>query len=66
MIEKRVGNTIYIIKGPQFTNKRHLNQLWKHLTDEADSEPPEETVMDVIYVTFRYSDHSSGSQNALC
>ena len=43
---------IYIIKGPQFTHKRHLNQLRKCLTDETDSGPPEETVMDVIYDTF--------------
>ena len=50
-IEKRVGNMIYIIKGPQFTHKRHLNQLRKRLTDEADR-PPEETVMDVIYDFF--------------
>ena len=46
-IEKRVGN-IYIIKGPPFTHKRHLNQIRKHLIGEADSKPPKETVMDVI------------------
>ena len=51
-IKKRVGNMIYIIKGPQFTHKRHLNRLRKHLTDEADSESPKETVMDVICNTF--------------
>ena len=51
-IEKRVGNMIYIIKGPQFTHKRHLNQLRKRLTDEADRGSPEETVMYVIYDTF--------------
>ena len=28
--------------------KGHLNKLRKRLTDEADSGPPEETVMDVI------------------
>ena len=43
---------IYIIKGPKLTHKRHLNQLRKRLTDEADSGPPEETVVDVIYNTF--------------
>ena len=36
----------------QFTHKRHLNQLRKRLTDEVDSKPPKETVMDVIYDTF--------------
>ena len=48
-IEKRVGNIIHILKGPQFTHKRHLNQLRKRLTDSGS---PEETVMDVIYDTF--------------
>ena len=48
-IEERVGNIIYIIKGPQFTHKRHLNQFRKHLTDSG---LPEETVIDVTYNTF--------------
>ena len=43
---------LYIVKGPQFIHKRHLNQLRKRQSDEADSGPPEETVMDVIYDTF--------------
>ena len=52
-IEKRVGNIIYIIKGSHFTHKRHLNQIRKRLSDDADSGPPEEKeVMDVIYDTF--------------
>ena len=51
-IEKRVSNMMHIIKGLQFTHKRHLNQLRKRLTDKTDSGPPEETVMDVIYDTF--------------
>ena len=41
-----------MIKCPQFTYKRHLKQQRKRLTDEADSGPPEETVMDIIYNTF--------------
>ena len=28
-VEKRIGNVIYIIKGPQFTHKRHLNKKRK-------------------------------------
>ena len=52
MTEKRLENMIYIIKGPQFTHKRHLNQLRKRLTDEADGECLEEIVMEVIYNTF--------------
>ena len=52
-IGKRVGNIIYIIKGPQFTQQRHLNQITKRLSDDSDSGPPEEKeVMDVIYDTF--------------
>ena len=51
-IEKRIGNMVYIIKGPQFSHKRHLNQLRKRLSDDIDSGPPEEEVMDVIYDTF--------------
>ena len=52
-IEKRVGNMIYIIRGPQFTHKTHLNQIRKRLFDDADIGPPEEKeVMDVIYDTF--------------
>ena len=51
--EKRVGNMIYMIKGPQFTHKRHLNQIRKRPSDYADNGPPEEReVMDVIYDTF--------------
>ena len=45
---------IYIVKGPQFTHKRHLNQLRGRISNEADSGPSEETVMDVIYDTFKF------------
>ena len=41
-LKKRVGNMIYIIKGPQFTHQRHLNQVRKRLSDDADRGPPEE------------------------
>ena len=44
---------IYIIKGPQFTHKRHLNQIRKRQSDDVDNGPPEvKEVMDVIYDTF--------------
>ena len=43
---------MYIVKGPQFTYKRHLNQLRRHISNEADRGPLGETVMDVIYDTF--------------
>ena len=52
-IEKREGNMIYIIIGPQFIHNRHLNQIRKRLSDDADCSPPEEKeVMDVIDDTF--------------
>ena len=51
MIERRVWNMMSIVKGPQFTHKRHLNQL-RLISNEADSNPLEETVIDVIYDTF--------------
>ena len=54
-IERRVGNMMYIVKGPQFTYKRHLNQLRRRRSNEADSGSSEETVMDVIYDTFNIS-----------
>ena len=44
---------IYLIKGPQFTHRRHLNQIRKRLSDNANSGPPE--VIDVIYYTFDMS-----------
>ena len=43
---------MYIIKDPQFKHKRHLNQLRRRISNEADSSPSEETVADIIYDTF--------------
>ena len=51
-IEGKVGNKMYIVKGPHYTHKRHLNQLRRRISKEADSGPLEETMMDVIYDTF--------------
>ena len=51
-IKRRVGNMIYIVKGPQFMHKRHLNQLKRCISNEVDSSSSEKTVMDVIYDTF--------------
>ena len=42
---------VYIVQGPQFSHKRHLNQIGKRLSDDTDSTPQEE-VMDTIYDTF--------------
>ena len=27
IIEKRIGNTVYLVKGPKFVHKRHVNQI---------------------------------------
>ena len=43
---------MYIVKGPQFMHKRHLSQLRRRISNEANSGPSEETVMYVIYDTF--------------
>ena len=51
-IEKRNGNLIYIVKGPKFTHKRHLNQVKKRSTNVPDNGPTEDVAMDVIYDTF--------------
>ena len=52
MIKRRVGNMMYIIKGPQFMDKRHLDQLRRRILNEADVSLLDEMVMDVIYDTF--------------
>lgn len=51
-IEKRIRNMVYIIQGPRFSHKRHLNQIRKRLLDDCNSTPQEEVVMDTIYDTF--------------
>ena len=51
-IEGRVGNMMYIVKGTQFTHKRHLNQIRRNMLNEVGSGPSEEIVMNVIYNTF--------------
>ena len=52
MIEKRIGNVIYIIKWQQFTHKRYLNQIRKRSSNEPDNGPAENVAMDVIYDIF--------------
>ena len=42
-----------MIKGSQFTHKRHLNQIRKRLPDDDDGGlPKEKIIMDVIYDHF--------------
>ena len=44
---------VYIIDGPKFSHKRHLNQLRKRWSDDINTGPPEqEETMDVIFDTF--------------
>ena len=52
-IRQRIGRMVYIVEGPQYTLKRHLNQLRKRISDSTDEAPLEqEDVMDPIYDTF--------------
>ena len=51
-IEGRVGNMMHVVKGQQFTHKRHFNKLRRHISNEADSSPSGETVMDIMSDTF--------------
>ena len=52
-IKKRIGNMVYIIDGPKFSHKRHLNQLRKRWSDDINCDSPErEETMDVIFDTF--------------
>lgn len=52
-IEKQIGNVIYIIQGPKFLHKRHLNQTRKRLLEDSNGLPQEEEeVMDTIFDTF--------------
>ena len=51
-VERRVGDMMYILKGPQFPHRKYPNPLMRRISNEADSGPLEETVIDVIYDTF--------------
>ena len=51
-LEIKEGNMIYIIKHPQFTHKRHLNQIRKCLSYDNSSPSEMKEVMDVIDDTF--------------
>ena len=43
---------IYIIKGPRFTHKRHLNQIKKRYSNTIENKPREEDPIDVAFDTF--------------
>ena len=44
---------VYIIDGPNFSHKRHLNQLRKRWSDDINCNSPEqEEAMDVIFDIF--------------
>ena len=49
---KLIVCTSYNVEGPHFTHNRHLNQLRRRISYEADSGPSEKTVMVLIYATF--------------
>ena len=50
--EKQIGNMIYIIKGPRFIYKKHLNQIRKRYLNTAENNPREEDPMDVVFNMF--------------
>ena len=43
---------VYIVEGPHFTHKKHLNQLRKRASDDSSETPPEQEIMDLLYDTF--------------
>ena len=51
-VDKQIENIIYIIKGPRFTHKRHLNQIRKRYSNTVENHPREEDPMDVMFDTF--------------
>ena len=52
-VKNRIGRMVYIIEGPHFTHKKHLNQLRKRTSEDSSGTPPEqEEVMDLLYDTF--------------
>lgn len=52
VIQKRIGNMIYIVKGKKFTHKRHINQLKKRSTEESEETPQVEEELFELYDTF--------------
>ena len=52
-ITQRIGNVTYIIQGPKFEHKRHLNQIRKRTTENLVGLPQEEAeAIDTVYDTF--------------
>ena len=51
-VEKRIGNVVYLVKGPRFVHKRHTNQIRKRYFDDVMNNPPEEETIDVMFDTF--------------
>ena len=52
-IDKRIGNTTYIILGPTATHKRHLNQIRRRWLDDAGRTPQDEEEAIETYCTIR-------------
>ena len=54
VVDKRIGDCTYMIKGPQSIHKRHLNQIKKrHIQDDDyTTTVEEEETIDVIYKSF--------------
>ena len=52
-INNRIGRMVYMVEGPHVTQKKHLNQIRKCISDESSETPPEEEEMlDLLYDAF--------------
>lgn len=52
VIQKRVGNMVYMVKGNKFTHKRHVNQIKKRSTVESEVTSQVEDELYELYDTF--------------
>ena len=51
--KRRIGNMVYLVKGPKFVHKRHLKQIEKKkLSNLKENNHPEEEAMDIMFDTF--------------
>ena len=51
-IDKQIGNMVYMIQGPEFIHKRHINQIRRRFTSCEENSAPEEDIIDVVFDTF--------------
>lgn len=51
-IDRQIGNMIFMVQGPKFIHKRHVNQIRKRYESVVDRDPIEDDTMDVVFDTF--------------